>query len=92
MLVDVEVVEQESFATSRSGGRRWRSAALLAALVAVGMGLAACGSGSPKVSREPGDLRLFAVGLFESGRVSVGGGDGGEVLGVHALARGHRLS
>ena len=41
---------------------------------------------------EPGDFRLFALGLFESGRVSVGGGDRGQVLGVHALSRGHRLS
>ncbi len=41
---------------------------------------------------EIGDLGLFAVRLFESGRVSVGGEDGGEVLGVHALSRAQRLS
>jgi len=40
---------------------------------------------------ELGDLWLFALGLFESGRVGVGGGDGGEVLLVHALSRGPRF-
>jgi hypothetical protein len=36
-------------------------------------------------------LRLYELGLFEPRRVSVCGGDGGEVLRVHALARAHRL-
>ncbi len=40
---------------------------------------------------ELGELRLFALGLSESGRVSVGGGDGGEVLRLHALSRAERL-
>jgi hypothetical protein len=54
MLIGVELLRpsaaQKSTQASRSGRRRWRSAALLAALVAVGMGLAACGGGSPNAS------------------------------------------
>ncbi len=67
---------------------------MFTAVGALGLGLAGCGGGSPNASSHPelGDFRLFAVGLFESGRVCVGAGDGGEVLGVHALSRGQRLS
>ena len=42
--------EQRSSRTSRIGRRRWRWAALVAALVALGLGLAACGGGSPNAS------------------------------------------
>jgi hypothetical protein len=41
---------------------------------------------------ELGAFRLFAVGLFESGRVSGGGGDRGQVLRLHPLSRAQRLS
>ena len=38
-----------------------------------------------------GELRLFALRLFKLRRVSVVGGQGGELRRVHALARAHRL-
>src|ERR1700683_2336520 len=54
MLVGVQQTEQESPHTSRSGRRRWWPGTLLVAVVALGIGLAACGGGSPKTSANAG--------------------------------------
>jgi hypothetical protein len=50
--------EQKSFQASRSGRRRWRSAALLAALVALGLGLAGYGGGSSNASSDPASAAI----------------------------------
>ena len=51
--MQVEYPDHEPSQASRSGHRRWRWVALLAVLVALGMGLAACGGGSPNASSNP---------------------------------------
>ncbi len=83
-LSSVEVrrpsAEQKSSQTLRSGRRRWRSAALLAALVALGLGLAACGGGSPNASSNPASLAIS--GCSPSGCSSPGASASAEAMAV----------
>ena len=58
MLVGMELrhpnADRKSTLVLRSGSLRWRSGVLLAALVTLGTGLAACGGGSPRASSSSG--------------------------------------
>jgi hypothetical protein len=65
---------------SRSGRRGWRSAALLVALVAVGMGLAACGGGSSNASSNPASVAIS--GCSPSGCSSPGASAAAEAIAV----------
>ena len=69
---------QKSPRTLRSGRRPWRSAVLL--LVALGLGLAACGGGSPNASSNPTSLAIS--GCSPSGCSSPGASAAAEAIAV----------
>ena len=63
--MQTEGTEQRSGRTSRLGRRGWRWAGLVAAVVALGVGLAACGGGSPNASSNPSNSTI--AGCSSSG-------------------------
>jgi len=76
----------------RSGRRGWRSGALLAALVALGLGLAACGGGSPNASSNPASSAIS--GCSPSGCSSPGASAAAEAIAVKfsGCMRSHGLT
>ena len=76
----------------RSGRRGWRSAALLAALVALGLGLAACGGGSSNASSNSASLAIS--GCSPSGCSSPGASAAAEAMAVKfsGCMRSHGVS